>query len=106
MSEAPLSTENRIWEVQKVQQHPDDFPFLQIQENGREVAHIYHHPDEYPEAERNARLIAAAPELLAAIKRLLVASYPGTERHHETGCRCVIHEAQVAIAKAEGRNHV
>lgn len=48
--------------------------------------------------------LAAAPDLLAALKRLLVTQYPGTENHHETGCRCVIHEAQVAIAKAEGRS--
>jgi len=52
----------------------------------------------------NARLIAAAPDLLAALKRLLATQYPGTENHHETGCRCVIHEAQTAIAKAEGRS--
>ena len=62
-------------------------------------------PDDIPDviAERNARLIAAAPDLLAALKRLLAAQYPGTENHHETGCRCFIHEAQTAIAKAEGR---
>jgi hypothetical protein len=52
----------------------------------------------------NARLIAAAPELLAALKRILGAVYPGTEKHHETGCRCFIHEAQQAIAKATGEH--
>jgi hypothetical protein len=51
----------------------------------------------------NALLIAAAPDLLAALKRLLATTFPGTEGH-DPDCRCVIHEARTAIAKAEGRS--
>ena len=57
--------------------------------------------DYYPTAgtmpkEANARLIAAAPELLEAIKLLLSSSHD-----YQTG----IAEAEAAIAKAEGRDH-
>lgn len=47
----------------------------------------------------NARLMAAAPDMLEALKRSLdwLSSYPG-------GCALAVYEdARVAIAKAEGR---
>lgn len=52
----------------------------------------------------NARLIAAAPDLLAALKRLVATVKPDA-LPHDKGCGCVVHEARAAIAKAEGRTH-
>jgi len=49
----------------------------------------------------NARLIAAAPDLLAALKRLLPMMYQAPVGH-QPDCRCVTCEARAAIAKAEG----
>lgn len=50
----------------------------------------------------DVRAMAAAPELLGAMERLLATTEPGTEDAHEPGCRCVIHGARAAIAKAKG----
>jgi hypothetical protein len=52
----------------------------------------------------DARLCAAAPELLAALKRLEATVKPDL-LPHDKGCGCVVHEARAAIAKAEGRSH-
>lgn len=49
----------------------------------------------------NASLIAAAPELLDALRRLLATINPGNADSHSKDCGCVIHEARAAIAKAE-----
>jgi hypothetical protein len=58
-------------------------------------------PELVEEAEANARLIAAAPDLLAALKRSLdwLASYQGA------GADRVWEQAKAAIAKAEGATH-
>lgn len=57
-------------------------------------------PKKQPEFDANARLIAAAPDLYAALRRLLVTQSPdGYE--HEAGCRCVIHEARAALARVD-----
>ena len=58
--------------------------------------------------EANARLIAAAPELLEVCKGLLAAirdRFPGIEKQVETaaGLQSEYHCAVAAIAKAEGR---
>lgn len=69
---------------------------------GKEVAAIdgdYNNPDEWPRMEANARLIAAAPELLDALKRLIKPS-PGTAKLPPW----VYGIAVPAIAKAEGRS--
>lgn len=50
--------------------------------------------------EERARLIAAAPDLLEALRRLLATTAHNNDDKHEDGCRCVIHEARAAIAKA------
>jgi hypothetical protein len=102
---APVSTETVTWEVHKVQEHPDDFPFLQIHQNGVEIAHVYHHPDEYPEAERNARLIAAAPELLEALRLLFKEmELSGNAGSKQYGWPLAITKSRAAIAKATGEH--
>lgn len=55
------------------------------------------------EARANARLIAASPALLEALRRLLGATDAGNADTHHVGCRCVIHEARAAIRAAEGK---
>lgn len=50
----------------------------------------------------DARLIAAAPELLAALTRLIGTPKYWDDLHHEAGCGCVIHQARAAAAKATG----
>lgn len=47
----------------------------------------------------DARLIAAAPDLLDALRKL-VASYPGSADKHVDGCWCDLHVARAAIARA------
>lgn len=66
---------------------------------GRMVAQIcgeFEKPVAGDEAEANARLIAAAPDLLTALKALVIATdgHPGSVRQRD--------EARAAIAKAEG----
>jgi hypothetical protein len=51
------------------------------------------------ECEANARLIAAAPELLDALKDVLIA----LEDPQSSVTMSVLHNAQNVIAKAEGR---
>lgn len=53
-----------------------------------------------PRGPENARLIASAPDLLEALKRLLGATDAGNAETHDLGCRCVIHEARAAISRA------
>lgn len=50
-----------------------------------------------------ARVMVSRLDMLAALKRLLASTDPGNADKHDTGCRCVIHEARAAIAAAEGR---
>src|SRR4051812_37585185 len=61
---------------------------------GREVADCLTFPFAGEEAEANARLIAAAPELYEALKALIVLSDSAAWD-----------KAFAALAKAEGRNH-
>lgn len=60
-----------------------------------------------PNAEADSRLIAAAPELLQALKALRVDANRLCDRNlggtYEDDCRCSIRAADAAIAKAEGR---
>ena len=67
------------------------------------VAEIY--PKPYPVAvnEINARLIAASPELLAALKNLLDDYPTGNTANEFLNPRESVKQAREAIAKAEGR---
>lgn len=55
------------------------------------------------EAEANARLIAACPDLLEACKYAVIV-FKGIVKPHTVGERC-INELKKAIAKAEGESH-
>jgi hypothetical protein len=55
-----------------------------------------------PEGKANALLIAAAPDLLAALKRLLAGSYKNDA--HKQPCGCPVCESYSVVAKAEGRS--
>jgi hypothetical protein len=59
---------------------------------------------DYAEIEANARLIAAAPELLEALVRCegLIAMFPGADKPDLV--REILRRARAAIAKAEGRS--
>jgi hypothetical protein len=63
------------------------------------VAHSINLPDQMAEATENARLIAAAPDLLEALQRLWEASEGGSDEE----IRARIH-ARAAIAKAQGEH--
>ncbi len=71
-----------------------------VDANGAEVAAIdgdYNHPDTWPVMEANARLIAAAPDLLAALEAIMSERwYPAGRSEH------VSDMARAAIAKARG----
>ena len=74
-----------------------------IDATGREVAAIdgdYNDPDTWPQMEANARLIAAAPEMLRALKEL----YSIAVSEGVVGDDTTLPMAAAAIAKAEGRN--
>ena len=64
-------------------------------------------PEGHPTAEPNARLIAATPDLLAALKRLLQETWSADrifgDEHGESMCaNSTWANARAAIAKAEG----
>ncbi len=64
------------------------------------IAHISTYSTEPSEAEANARLIAAAPELLEALQKIVAIHM---ESHNPMQARGDMHEAaRAAIAKAEG----
>lgn len=67
-----------------------------------EVRYWHQHEGGPAMAEANARLIAAAPDLLAACE----AARPALSAHEQTGCDCPDSEAarliRAAIAKAKG----
>lgn len=72
------------------------------------TASVYGHPEETSAALANARLIAAAPDLLAALRavnaeliELYERAYPDDETDNDT--TAAIDMAIAAIAKAEGK---
>lgn len=81
-----------------------------VDRDGRRVARAYPLHDGIDndarevEAEANARLIAAAPDLLATLKNLMSSNGGGSkECGHEFTCICPWDAAMAAIKKAEGR---
>ena len=80
-----------------------DNPVIVQNEPGQAVAdcdsNVY---IEFRAKESNARLIAAAPDLLEALKELLEGNPPGKVEFHTT--EFGIDLARKAIAKAEGRD--
>lgn len=54
---------------------------------------------------RDADLIAAAPDLYEALKRVIGGRDWGNVEDHEYNCMCLYHEAIKALNKAEGRNN-
>ena len=71
-----------------------------IDENGSAVM-LYRNPDD--EMKANARLIAAAPELLEALEGMLAIDQENHQRGHDDDDVCKeVQTARAAIAKAKG----
>lgn len=83
-------------------------PSTHDSEGGHEIAYVAHvtrpdpicTPESHATVEANARLIAAAPELLAACQALLAEA--NDPDHPHQGCHCPACQARAAIAKATG----
>jgi hypothetical protein len=69
-----------------------------------QVAMVVGLPEHRPDGERdaNARLIAAAPALLAALKQMVASAVPNPDDHPSMTKAWKVAEA--AIAKAEGKS--
>jgi len=65
-----------------------------------EIARLSEWPDHQTEAEANARLIAAAPELLEALREML--SMFGDHEQYDEDSAQVISQTRQVVAKAEG----
>ena len=77
-------------------------PYMNITSRNGTVAKTEQMPDnDDSEREANANLIAAAPDLLSAL-RFLLADYIAIQGDKLTGSSVPIDMAQAAIAKAEG----
>jgi hypothetical protein len=74
-----------------------------------EIARLSEWPDNQTEAEANARLIAAAPDLLAALESLAVGLSPASVEIQRENladlCRVCREIAESAISKAKGGLH-
>lgn len=69
------------------------------------LAEVFQAPDKESEGEANARLIAAAPEMLEALKDITqwAQGYHDAYSCSNAGSKCIICLAEKAIAKAEGK---
>lgn len=56
-----------------------------------------------PEGRENGRLFAAAPDLLEALKAMVAATDCSCEETSDSRYVCPLHDAEDAIAQAEGR---
>lgn len=92
-------------EAHTVVEHVDEDDLFWISDagpgNGDVLATI--HPGGSGDAEANARLIAAAPDLYAAIKSAMP-YLDQTIGPCVDGCNCLLHDFHAALAKAEGRS--
>ena len=66
------------------------------------IADTYRHPGDMPASEANARLIAAAPDLLETL-RMSCAVLGRAAQHEIDGARAVFFKVTAAIAKAEDK---
>lgn len=86
-----------------VSPHPNDVAIRDAEGWQRTVAVVVSEFHDWPEIEARANLIAAAPELLAALHEALEQTEDGL---HSSPCDvpdCWVEAAARAIAKAEGR---
>ena len=72
------------------------------QSDGYRIANTYRHPYDIPESKANARLIAAAPDLLETL-RMSCAVLGRAAQHEIDGARAVFFKVTAAIAKAEDK---
>ena len=92
------------WRVDVAQDRDGTIHSVDVREAayGLFVAAVEAHTEEHADVMANARLIAAAPELLAVLKRMVL----DCERTVELECvhgSQVVDDAIAAIAKAEGK---
>lgn len=111
MSEAPITDEKCVaasvgpWEVQEVldsrEFDEECAKVLLIHGPGGDIAYAAHYSSNGNTAKQqaNARLIAAAPDLLIALKGLI-------EHEENVGLACAwaVKHARAMVAKAEGRS--
>lgn len=93
------------WKTGDFAQYRDDEDHRAIYQGGRLLALVAHMPGTYVEEQvATARLIAAAPELLEALRKTLrVANRRITANNHDAEWEETIEQAEAVIAKAEGR---
>ena len=94
------------WKVDEVGRHFDE-EYLRLHNRfklvGKEMDNIAYIPEIHPEAEANARLIAAAPDLLSACEFTLARLRDmTTEDFSKGGDKMAREELVKAIAKAKG----
>lgn len=96
------------WETKRAAT-PEAFPQFGVYAengNGHDLAHAVSHGTDthtHAETEANARLIAAAPDLLAALRRLVDCQDEQDQTAFFMRFDSACNNAQEAIAKAEGR---
>ena len=109
MKHTPGPWETQLWKLGEAKT-------AQIVVNGKSdcvafIKPLFHHVEEAPrggEMEANARLIAAAPELLAALKILEVGCSEASLRHHQKSgttdklAETLLQIIREAVEKAEG----
>ena len=90
------------WKVDEVGRHFDE-EYLRLHNRfklvGKEMDNIAYIPEIHPEAEANARLIAAVPDLLAALEKIVSAVVAGASITQGHLC---FQAALNAIIKAKG----
>ena len=86
------------WLVTKEYDHQDDVIFAVEVEGGQRVCDLM---TDFPEDAANARLIAAAPDMLAALEGLL-AHEDMEESCYSPGYWQILQSARNAISKAKG----
>lgn len=101
----PVSHTPGPWETRPITGDLDRFGYGKMQFGSRQhglVGSLIARPNEFGVAEANARLIAAAPDMLAALERLVVhPEFPACP------CRqpeCLTAAINAAIAKATGKH--